>query len=239
MQRALVWWVACDRRPLAGFGGGAAPLGNAATQAAPRRGRRAAITVASPPPPAARAELLVDVRRRLAGFELSARFRTRGRMLALLGASGSGKSMTLAAIAGLATPEEGRIELNGRVLFDAKSGVRLPPAGAAGGRGLSGRRPVPAPDRARKHRLRAARCRLRSGSAASRNGHAWPASMLCSTATPINSPAGSASAWPWRAPWPCSPKPCSSTSRSAPSIPTCAGGWKRRCAPCSRPTAAP
>ena len=128
MQRAL-WWVACT-----------AALSLASVAAlhhwgTPRRRPRPAvaaeppaITVASPPPPAARAELLVDVRRRLAGFELSARFRTRGRMLALLGASGSGKSMTLAAIAGLATPEEGRIELNGRVLFDAKSGVSLPPA---------------------------------------------------------------------------------------------------------------
>ena len=49
-------------------------------------------------------------------------------MLGLLGASGSGKSMTLAAIAGLETPEDGRIELNGRVLFDAKAGIRVPPA---------------------------------------------------------------------------------------------------------------
>jgi molybdate ABC transporter permease protein len=88
----------------------------------------ATITVASPAPTPARAELHVEVRRRYPGFELLARFSNRGRMLGLLGASGSGKSMTLAAIAGLETPEEGRIELNGRVLFDAKAGVRLPPA---------------------------------------------------------------------------------------------------------------
>ena len=40
-------------------------------------------------------------------------------ILGVLGASGCGKSMTLKCIAGIETPDEGKIILNGRVLFDA------------------------------------------------------------------------------------------------------------------------
>ncbi len=46
--------------------------------------------------------------------------------MGLLGASGSGKSMTLRCIAGLVKPDEGRIVLNGRVLFDSSQGINLP-----------------------------------------------------------------------------------------------------------------
>lgn len=75
-----------------------------------------------------RAELELAVTRRLPGFTLSASFSNHGRTLGLLGASGSGKSMTLACVAGLDRPDAGRIVLNQRVLFDSKSGVNLPPA---------------------------------------------------------------------------------------------------------------
>ena len=40
----------------------------------------------------------------------------------LAGPSGSGKTMTLRAIAGLETPDRGRIVLHGRVLFDSEKG---------------------------------------------------------------------------------------------------------------------
>ena len=46
--------------------------------------------------------------------------------LGILGASGSGKTMTLRAIAGLDTPQRGRVVLNGRLLFDSATGVNLP-----------------------------------------------------------------------------------------------------------------
>jgi molybdate transport system permease protein len=46
--------------------------------------------------------------------------------LGLLGASGSGKSLTLRCIAGLEKPNRGRIVLNGRILFDAKRKINLP-----------------------------------------------------------------------------------------------------------------
>ncbi len=80
------------------------------------------------PAAAARAELEVDIRKGHAGFNLDVSVGNRGRALGLLGASGSGKTMTLRCIAGLLTPDEGRIVLNGRVLFDSKERISLPPA---------------------------------------------------------------------------------------------------------------
>ena len=47
--------------------------------------------------------------------------------LAIVGPSGAGKSTILRAIAGLATPAEGRIALGADVWFDAASGVSRPP----------------------------------------------------------------------------------------------------------------
>ena len=45
----------------------------------------------------------------------------------LLGASGCGKSLTLKAIAGIITPDEGQIILNGRTLFDSSQKINLKP----------------------------------------------------------------------------------------------------------------
>lgn len=71
-------------------------------------------------------ELLVDIRKELPGFKLEVDFETGRDILGLLGASGSGKSMTLRCIAGIDTPDAGRIVLNGRTLFDSKKGMNLP-----------------------------------------------------------------------------------------------------------------
>lgn len=73
--------------------------------------------------------LLVDVHKRLGDFSLDVSFETDDahETLALLGPSGSGKSLTLKCIAGVLTPDEGRIVLNDRVLFDAAAHVNLPP----------------------------------------------------------------------------------------------------------------
>ena len=73
-------------------------------------------------------ELLVQVEKAYPGFHLEAALQAQGGALGLLGASGSGKSLTLRSIAGLETPDRGRIVLNGRVLFDAREGANLPPA---------------------------------------------------------------------------------------------------------------
>src|SRR5258707_7378582 len=50
----------------------------------------------------------------LVGFELNVAWRTRARRLAILGASGSGKSMTLRLIAGLDRSETAVLHLHGR-----------------------------------------------------------------------------------------------------------------------------
>jgi molybdate transport system permease protein len=72
--------------------------------------------------------LSVEVHRSYAGFVLAASFSSSSSPLGLLGASGSGKSMTLRCIAGLEKPESGRIVLNGRVLLDTAKHVNMPPA---------------------------------------------------------------------------------------------------------------
>ena len=46
-------------------------------------------------------------------------------VLGILGASGCGKSMTLKCIAGIETPDQGRIVLNGRVLFDSEKKINM------------------------------------------------------------------------------------------------------------------
>ena len=72
--------------------------------------------------------LTVRIQKRYGGFRLDADFSVEsGGALALLGASGCGKSVTLKCIAGIDRPDAGRIELDGRVLFDGAAGINLPP----------------------------------------------------------------------------------------------------------------
>jgi molybdate transport system permease protein len=71
--------------------------------------------------------LSVDLSKSLAEFELRVAFQARSGTLGILGASGAGKSMILRCIAGVETPQQGQIVLNGRVLFDAKDHINLPP----------------------------------------------------------------------------------------------------------------
>jgi molybdate transport system ATP-binding protein len=60
-----------------------------------------------------------------AGFGLDIRFTVPPGITILFGSSGAGKTTTLACIAGLATPDEGRIRLAGRVLFDSGEGIDI------------------------------------------------------------------------------------------------------------------
>lgn len=69
--------------------------------------------------------LLVDLQKQVPGFDLATEFTASSEPLGLLGASGSGKSMTLRCLAGLETPTQGQIVLNGRVLFDSTQGIDL------------------------------------------------------------------------------------------------------------------
>lgn len=71
--------------------------------------------------------LYVDVEKTLGNFKLQAKFETQQEILALLGASGCGKSMTLKCIAGIVKPDRGKIVLDGQVLFDSEKKIDLPP----------------------------------------------------------------------------------------------------------------
>ncbi|NJP39605.1 ATP-binding cassette domain-containing protein [Oscillospiraceae bacterium HV4-5-C5C] len=71
--------------------------------------------------------LTVKIRKRLAAFDLELNFSTAQGTLGLLGASGCGKSYTLKCIAGIETPDEGRIVLDGRVLLDTDNHINLAP----------------------------------------------------------------------------------------------------------------
>jgi molybdate transport system permease protein len=69
--------------------------------------------------------LEVAIEKNVGGFRLAVEFTADGAPLGLLGPSGSGKTMTLRAIAGLETPDRGRISLDGNVLFDSEQKINL------------------------------------------------------------------------------------------------------------------
>ena len=71
--------------------------------------------------------LKVDIEKDLGGVELKMCFEAGNETLALLGASGSGKSMTLKMIAGIEKPDRGIIELDGVTLFDSERRINLTP----------------------------------------------------------------------------------------------------------------
>ena len=80
----------------------------------------------SPAQPQRPFSLELDIRRRLGEFELDLRLVSSCRRIAILGASGAGKSQLLRVLAGLERPDDGRIALNGRLLFDRQRGIDLP-----------------------------------------------------------------------------------------------------------------
>ncbi len=73
-----------------------------------------------------RVKLEVSIAARLGGFALETGFASGGRLTALFGRSGSGKTSVLNAIAGLLRPKNGRIALDGEPLYDAAAGIDVP-----------------------------------------------------------------------------------------------------------------
>ena len=75
--------------------------------------------------------LRADIVRTLRGFSLAVSFEMRREVLVLFGPSGSGKSLTLQALAGVDRPQGGRIVLgmegDEQVLFDAEAGIDRKP----------------------------------------------------------------------------------------------------------------
>lgn len=72
-------------------------------------------------------KLEVDIYIKLTEYDLDIHFSTTEDGFGLMGASGSGKSMILKCIAGIQTPDQGRIVLNDQVLFDSEKKIDLPP----------------------------------------------------------------------------------------------------------------
>jgi molybdate transport system ATP-binding protein len=70
--------------------------------------------------------LAVDIEKRLGDFEIKVAFESKGSVTALFGSSGSGKTSIVNMVAGLITPDRGRIALDDDVLFDSRMRVNVP-----------------------------------------------------------------------------------------------------------------
>ncbi|TJX15406.1 ATP-binding cassette domain-containing protein [Tissierella creatinini] len=71
--------------------------------------------------------LYVNIKKKFKDFQLNVEFESKDEVLALLGSSGCGKSMTLKCIAGVEKPDSGQIILNGRTLYDSSKKINLCP----------------------------------------------------------------------------------------------------------------
>ena len=69
----------------------------------------------------------VDIQKQLGDFRLDIRFKSSARRIGILGASGSGKSMTLKSIAGIEQPDRGIIKADGRTFYDRDRRISLKP----------------------------------------------------------------------------------------------------------------
>ena len=71
--------------------------------------------------------LYVKIKKEFGSFLLDTEFEADKEVMGILGESGCGKSMTLRCIAGVVTPDEGRIVLDDTVLFDSDKKIDLRP----------------------------------------------------------------------------------------------------------------
>lgn len=71
--------------------------------------------------------LTLAIRRRQGDFQLDVDLTAGPGITALYGRSGSGKTSVVNVVAGLTRPDQGRIEVDGKVLFDSEAGINLAP----------------------------------------------------------------------------------------------------------------
>jgi molybdate transport system ATP-binding protein len=74
-------------------------------------------------------KLDIALTKRLEHFTLDVAFHSTAPVLGLFGRSGSGKTTLVNCLAGIATPDRGRIVIDDTVLFDSEQGINLPPEG--------------------------------------------------------------------------------------------------------------
>ena len=72
-------------------------------------------------------KLYADIHKKTGDFSLDILIESDSKRIGILGASGSGKSMTLRSIAGIEEIDSGRIELGGRTLYDSNKKISLKP----------------------------------------------------------------------------------------------------------------
>ena len=68
----------------------------------------------------------IDIKHRLGGFLLDARFEAGGGLIALFGRSGSGKTSIVNIVAGLVRPDRARVCVDGTALVDTERGIFVP-----------------------------------------------------------------------------------------------------------------
>lgn len=71
--------------------------------------------------------LHLDISKDFGSFKLEMALDAGSEVVGLLGASGCGKSLTMRCVAGIETPDEGRIVVNDRVFFDSAAKINLSP----------------------------------------------------------------------------------------------------------------
>jgi molybdate transport system ATP-binding protein len=71
--------------------------------------------------------LAVDIKKRVNGFDLDVSWSIGNELAVLFGHSGAGKSLTLRLISGLMRPDSGVIRASGRVCFDHRQNIDVPP----------------------------------------------------------------------------------------------------------------
>ncbi len=71
--------------------------------------------------------LYIDIEKHLSSFNLDVHFEHENGILGFLGASGSGKSMTLKSIAGLVAPSQGKIVVNNKIFYNSDAKINLTP----------------------------------------------------------------------------------------------------------------
>lgn len=69
----------------------------------------------------------VEIHKKLGEYELDVQWKSTRKRIGILGASGSGKSLTLKSIAGIENPDQGHIQIDDHVLYDSNSRICLKP----------------------------------------------------------------------------------------------------------------